>query len=64
MEAEDEDRVFKVGRTTGLTWGTVASIATTVGPVGFHSGPAWFRDSIEVEGEAGVPFSAPGTQAR
>ena len=60
VEAEDGDRVFKVGRTTGLTWGTVASIATTVGPVGFHSGPAWFRDSIEVEGEAGVPFSAPG----
>ena len=60
VEAEDGDRVFKVGRTTGLTWGTVASIATTVGPVGFHSGLAWFRDSIEVEGEAGVPFSAPG----
>ena len=54
------DTVFKVGRTTGLTHGTIVSIATTVGPIPYAAGPSWFRRSIVIEGIAGTMFSDHG----
>ena len=53
------DDIFKVGRTTGLTRGTVTSIATVVGPVGYGAQQAWFRNSIEIVGTDTGPFSSP-----
>jgi Trypsin len=58
--AKRQDAVSKVGRTTGLTRGTVTSIATIVGPVTYDNKPAWFRNSIEIEGVSGTPFSDHG----
>jgi hypothetical protein len=54
------DRVFKVGRTTGLTFGEVKSVTTIVGPVPYDPGPCWFRRSIEIEGINGTMFSDRG----
>jgi len=54
------DRVFKVGRTTGLTRGTVTSVATVVGPVPYRDGASWFQSSIEIEGLNGTLFSDHG----
>jgi hypothetical protein len=54
------DRVFKVGRTTGLTHGTVTSVTTVVGPVPYAPGPCWFRRSITIEGVNGTTFSDHG----
>jgi len=58
--AKHDDAVSKVGRTTGLTRGTVTSIATIVGPVTYDKKPAWFRNSIEIEGVSGTSFSDHG----
>ncbi len=54
------DRVFKVGRTTGLTHGEVKDVATVVGPVPYDPGPCWFRRSITIEGLNGTQFSDKG----
>jgi hypothetical protein len=54
------DAVSKVGRTTGATRGTVTSISTIVGPVEYDGKPAWFRNSIEIEGINGTLFSDHG----
>jgi hypothetical protein len=54
------DRVFKVGRTTGLTFGEVVEVATIVGPVPYDTGPAWFRRSLTIEGLNGTQFSDRG----
>jgi hypothetical protein len=54
------DAVSKVGRTTGPTRGTVTSVATVVGPVQYDGKPAWFRNSIEIEGVTGTLFSDHG----
>lgn len=54
------DRVFKVGRTTGLTYGEVIDVATIVGPISYHPGPCWFRRSITIEGIDGTQFSDKG----
>jgi len=54
------ERVYKVGRTTGLTYGTVASVANVVGPVPYAPGPCWFRRSITVNGVGGTMFSDHG----
>jgi len=54
------DQVFKVGRTTGLTYGEVVDIATIVGPVGYSPGECWFRRSITIEGLNGSQFSNKG----
>jgi hypothetical protein len=54
------DKVFKVGRTTGLTHGVVVSIATTVGPIPYADGPSWFSRSIVIEGVNGTMFSDHG----
>jgi hypothetical protein len=54
------DKVFKVGRTTGLTHGVIVSIATTVGPVPYADGPSWFSRSLVIEGVNGTMFSDHG----
>jgi hypothetical protein len=54
------DRVFKVGRTTGLTYGEVTETATIVGPVTYGAGQCWFRRSIVIEGLNGTLFSDKG----
>jgi hypothetical protein len=60
VTARPGDRVFKVGRTTGLTYGEVVDVAAIVGPVLYGSGPCWFRRSIVVEGLQGTQFSDKG----
>jgi hypothetical protein len=59
------DRVFKVGRTTGLTVGGIVSVSDVVGPIpydlpGVHGAHCWFRDSFTVEGDNGTTFSDHG----
>ncbi len=54
------DKVFKVGRTTGLTHGVIVSIANTVGPIPYADGPSWFSRSIVIEGVNGTMFSDHG----
>ncbi|GAC1399902.1 MAG: hypothetical protein NVSMB56_15050 [Pyrinomonadaceae bacterium] len=54
------DRVFKVGRTTGLTQGEIKSVATVVGPVGYRDGESWFKQSFVIEGLNGTMFSDHG----
>ena len=54
------DQVFKVGRTTGLTFGEVIDVSVTVGPVGYSHGPRWFRRSITIKGVNGTQFSDRG----
>lgn len=54
------DRVFKVGRTTGLTHGEVIDVATTIGPIPYNLGPCWFRRSFTIEGLNGTQFSDKG----
>lgn len=60
VAARPGDRVFKVGRTTGLTFGEVVDVAAIVGPVLYGSGPCWFRRSIVVEGLSGTQFADKG----
>jgi hypothetical protein len=54
------DEVFKVGCTTGLTYGEVTDVSTIVGPVNYHSGSVWFRRSFIIEGLNGTKFSDSG----
>lgn len=54
------DRVHKVGRTTGLTYGEVKQVGVVVGPVGYGIGGCWFRQSIVIEGINGTTFSDHG----
>lgn len=54
------DKVYKVGRTTGLTFGEVIDIGAIVGPVPYDPGPCWFRRSITIEGDNGSTFSDKG----
>jgi hypothetical protein len=55
------DKVFKVGRTTGLTFGEVTDVHTIVGPVPYGGvGDVWFRDSITIQGDNGTMFSDRG----
>lgn len=54
------DRVHKVGRTTGLTFGTVKQIGVVVGPIDYEPGPCWFRQCIVIEGDNGTTFSDHG----
>jgi hypothetical protein len=54
------EKVFKVGRTTGLTRGIVRLTPAVVGPVGYASGPCWFRRSMLIESEGGKFFSEKG----
>lgn len=54
------ERVFKIGRTTGLRWGVITSIGERVGPVSYAIGNCWFSGSFVIEGEGGRPFSDGG----
>jgi S1-C subfamily serine protease len=54
------DRVFKVGRTTGLTHGTITAVGVVVGPIPYAPGACWFRQQFEIEGDAGTLFSDHG----
>ena len=54
------DKVHKVGRTTGLTFGEVTQVGVVVGPVGYGIGGCWFRQSIVIEGLSGTSFSDHG----
>ncbi|HLT35459.1 MAG TPA: hypothetical protein VK034_04215 [Enhygromyxa sp.] len=54
------ERVFKVGRTTGLRWGTIVSVGERVGRVPYAIGECWFRGSFVIEGDDGLPFSDSG----
>lgn len=53
------ERVFKVGRTSGLRWGTITSVAERVGPIPYGIGECWFGGSFVIEGD-GLPFSEGG----
>lgn len=54
------DNVFKIGRTTGLTHGTITAIGTTVGPIPYAPGPCWFQNQFEIVGSNGTMFSDHG----
>lgn len=54
------DRVHKVGRTTGLTTGTVTQVGAVLGPVPYDVGPCWFRQCIVIESDNEASFSDPG----
>ena len=53
-------RVFKVGRTSGLTMGSITAVEARVPNVGYGVGPAAFEGSLIIEGQGGSTFSAPG----
>lgn len=53
-------KVFKVGRTSGLTFGSVTAIAARVPSVAYGIGSAAFEGSFIVEGPGSSTFSAPG----
>lgn len=59
-QARQGDKVFKIGRTTGLTRGEVTQVPVVVGPIPYAPGPCWFRRSIVIEGENGTMFSDHG----
>ncbi len=54
------DKVFKVGRTTGLTRGTITAVGTVVGPIAYDPGNCWFNQQFEIVGENGSLFSDHG----
>ncbi|MEJ0037751.1 MAG: trypsin-like serine protease [Gammaproteobacteria bacterium] len=54
------DKVHKVGRTTGLTFGTVTQVGAVVGPVPYAPGDVWFQQCLVVEGDNGTTFSDHG----
>lgn len=54
------ERVYKVGRTTGLTRGQVSAVLVEAGPVGYDAGEAYFRRSFAVRGLMGTQFSSGG----
>lgn len=54
------ERVYKVGRTTGLTRGRVSAVLVEAGPVGYEGGAAYFRRSFAVSGLMGTLFSSGG----
>ena len=51
------DRVFKVGRTTGLTYGEITDVATTFGSISYDPGDCWFRNCFTVVDPNGGMFS-------
>jgi hypothetical protein len=54
-----DDKVHKVGRTSGLTFGEVKQVGVIVGPVAYGIGGCWFRQSFVIEGVHGTTFSDP-----
>lgn len=59
-QAAEGDKVYKVGRTTGLTSGTVTQVGAVMGPVPYDVGPSWFRRCIVIESDDGKSFSDRG----
>jgi hypothetical protein len=59
-QAALQDKVFKVGRTTGLTHGTVTQVPAVVGPIPYAPGTCWFRQTLVIEGVNGTMFSDHG----
>lgn len=54
------DKVFKIGRTTGLTNGTITAVGVTVGPIPYDPGNCWFNQQFEIVGDNGTMFSDHG----
>jgi hypothetical protein len=54
------DKVFKIGRTTGLTNGTITAVAIVVGPIAYDPGNCWFNQQFEIVGDQGTMFSDHG----
>ncbi|HLV89429.1 MAG TPA: hypothetical protein VKV39_20770 [Candidatus Sulfotelmatobacter sp.] len=54
------DVVAKIGRTTGVTHGTVTAIELDNVTVGYDNGNATFNGQIEIEGTGSQPFSRGG----
>jgi len=54
------DVVAKIGRTTGVTHGTVTAIELDNVTVGYDNGNATFNGQIEIEGAGSLPFSRGG----
>lgn len=53
------DKVHKVGRTTGLTFGTVKQIGVVI-ECTYESGLCWFRQCIAIVGKDGTTFADQG----
>jgi hypothetical protein len=51
---------IKVGRTTGLTHGSITAVGVVTGPIPYDPGPCWFQGQFEIEGENGTLFSDHG----
>jgi hypothetical protein len=54
------DKVFKIGRTTGLTNGAITAVGTVVGPIPYDPGNCWFNQQFEIVGDSGTLFSDHG----
>jgi len=54
------EKVFKVGRTTGLTEGEVTVTELDDLAVDYDIGTVVFDDQVEIKGKPGKPFSGPG----
>ncbi|MGD9509251.1 MAG: hypothetical protein AB7I59_07355 [Geminicoccaceae bacterium] len=57
---EPGDMVAKLGRTTGLTRGRVTAVELDEVVITYETGNLSFDHQIEIEGEAGAPFSRGG----
>ena len=53
------DEVFKVGRSSGLTYGRIMNVQTTV-PVRYDFGKCWFWPTFRIDGIDGAQFSDKG----
>jgi hypothetical protein len=53
------EKVHKVGRTTGLTYGEITQIAVQL-PVNYAPGLCWFHDCMLIEGINGTTFADRG----
>ena len=56
----DNEKVSKVGRTTGLTHGVITAFELDNVVVGYGIGELRFDQQIEIEGEGSLPFSRGG----
>lgn len=62
LEPKTNMRVKKIGRTTGLTYGTVIGkhVETCICGNLINEGYAWFTEFWSIQGEDGIPFSYGG----
>jgi hypothetical protein len=58
--AEGPDIVFKIGRTSGLTWGRISAFELDPIEIDLGTGIFAFENQIEIEGTASAPFSKGG----